>query len=260
MRFYYFSLFSWMAYVVLASIGIVLLWFLWTKALRLKVSNPVYWVLLVAIVVAPWTEELWIAYNFDRLCRKDAGVFINKTVEVDGFYDDTTGWGPRQLSESGYRFMESKDILAGGRLMRVERAGDAMRDRAIAWYTEKNPDKPRPDGQVIVQPISEREQVVVSPNGVDAWQVRFYVKVSARYHYKRTVASGTPVAHRITRSEDVVVDNETSEVLGRYADYGRGPYWFFISLGAPTIPCEETLAGTRKYGSLIYRAVLKPSK
>jgi hypothetical protein len=213
MRFYYISIFSWLAYAAVAFVSIVLLWLVWTRLLKLNTRNPAYWILVAAILIGPWVEELWIAYNFDRLCRKDAGVFITKTVEVDGFYDDTHGWRPDKLRTSGYKFMEGRD---GGTIWRHEYVGEEIRSRKI--------DKP-----------------------------------TARYRYK-TLNSHTPVAHQIKRFEDVVIDNLSGEVLGRYTNYYRGPFWFFVSLGAPTIPCEETQAGTRKYGALIYNAVLKPSK
>jgi len=210
MRFYYFSVFSWMAYGLYLVLVVGALSALWSKAFNLKLANPVYWILVAAITIGPWSEELWIAYNFDYLCRKDAGVFINKTVEVDGFYDDTTHWW-RQLAESKYKFVESKDYI-DKTLWRVERAGDEIRHFRI--------DKP-----------------------------------TARYHYKR-VDVHTPVAHQIKRFENVVVDSQSGEVLARYTDYSRGPYWFFISLGTASIECRET----RGKSSVVYYGVLKEGR
>jgi hypothetical protein len=70
------------------------------------------------------------------LCKKDAGIFVYKTVEVEGFYDDTTHWW-RQLIESNYQFVESRDNTYGG-LWRVERDGKGVRhfkiDRPTARY------------------------------------------------------------------------------------------------------------------------------
>jgi len=216
MRFYYFSLFSWMVYAVYGLIAIALISLLWTKLLKLKLRNPGYWILTAVALVAPWSEELWISYNFDQLCRKDAGIVINKTIEVDGFYDDTTHWW-RQLKESSkYTFVESRDS-ADGTYWRVERDGDQVRHFRIE-------------------------------------------KPTARYQYKRG-DNHTPVAHEIKRFENTVVDSQTGDVLGRYTNYRRGPYWFFISLGAPTIPCEEAEAGVRKHGTLsVFALTLKPSK
>jgi hypothetical protein len=226
-----------MAYAVVAAIGILILSLLWTKLTKLNPSHPVFWVLVAAIIVGPWVEEFWIAYNFDRLCRKDAGVFINKVMEVTGFYDDANGWGPRQLAESKYEFMESRDVRKS-RLIRVERADDAARNRALAWYSQTSPGEERPKELFIVHRISDKEEVAVSPNGVDAWRVTTIDRPTARYHRKRT-NSHTPVSHQVKRFEDIVVDSQTGEVLGRYTDYSRGPYWFFISLDLPSIECTE---------------------
>lgn len=254
MRFYYISIFSWMVYAAVALVAIVLLWLLWTRLFKLKTKNPVYWALIAAILVGPWVEELWIAYNFDRLCRKDAGVFINKTVEVDGFYDDTTGWGPRQLSESRYRFMESRDILTG-RLIRVDQADDNARQETLRWYSEKNPGKERAKDAFVVRQVNDREQIAVAPDGTAAWRVNVIDKPTAQYHYRR-VDSHRPTAHGVKRFENSVLDNRTGEVLARYTDYSRGPYWFFISMGAPSVECAET----KGKDPIVYRAALKPPK
>jgi hypothetical protein len=259
MRFYYFSIFSVMLYAGVISIAIVLLTMAWVWFLKFKLRNPLYWILVAALLVGPWVEELWIAYNFDRLCRKDAGVFINKTVEVEGFYDDTSGWGPRQLSESKYRFMESRDILSH-KLLRVERTDDESRDRALKWYSEKNPGQQRSSEQFIAHPLNDKEQVVVSPNGIDAWRVVTIDKPTARYQYK-TINSHTSVAHQIKRFEDIVFDSQSGEVLGRFVNYYRGAYWFFISLAAPTIPCREAETAVRERGTLsIFAFTLLPVK
>jgi len=215
MRFYYFSIFSWMAYAAVATLVIVLLWLIWTRAFKLSLKSPLYWGLVAAILVLPWSEELWIARNFDQLCRKDAGVFVHKTVEVDGFYDDTKHWW-RQLAESQYRFVESRDPTTN-KLWRVERAGEEVRHFSIE-------------------------------------------KRTARYEFKR-INVHTPVAHQIKRFEDVVTDTQTGEVIGRYVNYYRGPFWFWASLGVPTIPCVETESAVRKYGTLsMYALTLLPEK
>jgi hypothetical protein len=139
MGFYYISIFS------IALLGVVyglLLLVFWGIA-RLTRGVPGRKVLLavvgVVFLILPVAEELWIAWNFGQLCRKDAGLFIQKVVEVEGFYDDTTHWW-RQLAESKYQFMESRDNTYGG-LFRVERDGDGLRhfkiDRPTARYHYK---------------------------------------------------------------------------------------------------------------------------
>jgi hypothetical protein len=246
-----------MAYAVVAAIGILILSLLWTKLTKLNPSHPVFWVLVAAIIVGPWVEEFWIAYNFDRLCKKDAGLFINKVVEVDGFYDSTLRSAYELTSAGRYKFAEHPTEDRKG-TERVEPATATERERALAWYAERNPGRERPNDRSVFYPLNEKQTIAVLPNGIDAWKVTRLEKPTARHRY-RTINSHTPVAHRITRFEDVVDDVQTGEVLGRYVNYYRGAFWFFISLDAPTIPCEETRAGIRQYGSLIYGAVLRPA-
>jgi hypothetical protein len=254
MRFYYMSIFSLVFIAVIYAVAI----FLASKLLGKKFKGIVAWVVIAAILIAPWTEELWIAYNFGQLCRKDAGIFINKTVEVDGFYDSTMRSAYENTKPGRYRFVEHATEDRHG-FERVQRATEEERLRALAWYAENNPGKGRPKDRSIFQPLSEKEVVAVLPNDMDAWRITKLDKPTARYHY-RNVDLLRPVSHQIDRVEDVVVDVQTGDVLGRYVNYYRGPYWFFIHLSRPTIPCEETQVATRKYGSLIYPKVLIPVK
>lgn len=258
MLFYYFSLFSFIAYGVFVFIAIVLLWLVWTKLLRLRVRNLLYWVLIASIVIGPWGEELWIAYNFGRLCRKDAGLFIYKTAKVDGFYDDTTGWGPRQLAASGYEFVESRDILHK-KLLRVERANEASRVRVLEWYAQ-HPSEAHRDNQYLVYPVSDMEQLVVSPNRVNVWRVTTISHPTARYVYKWISGYPSPmVAQKIFRHEEAVIDTKVNETLGRYVRYGRLPSWIYIGLGPSDYACDGPDGGPQtKHSLLIYREVLRP--
>jgi|tagenome__1003787_1003787.scaffolds.fasta_scaffold20929793_3 hypothetical protein len=146
MRFYYFSIFSWFAYALYLWLLFIAFWLIWTKALKLRISNPGYWILITALALAPWGEELWIAYEFGQLCGKDAGVVISKTAQIDGFYDDTTHWW-RQLEESSYQFVESRDRITNT-LWRAERAGDEVRhfriDKPTARYHYTQPHEHTP--------------------------------------------------------------------------------------------------------------------
>ena len=257
MRFYYFSIFSVMLYAVVISVAIVLLTMAWVWLLKFKLRNPVYWILVAALLVGPWGEELWIAYNFDQLCRKDAGIVVNKTVEVDGFYDSTMRTAYELTKKAGYKFVEHPTEDRSG-TERVELATAAEREKALTWYAERNPGKDHPKDRAVFYPINDKVVVAVSPNG-DAWKVTKLDKPTAHYQYK-TINSHTPVAYKIKRLEDVVVDAQGGSVLGRYTNYYREAYWFYISLDTPTIPCAESVAATRKYGTLIYRSILKPEK
>lgn len=89
----------------------------------------------LALIALPIGEELWIAWKFGQAC-KHAGLSIYKKVQVDGFYDDTAHWW-RQLSESKFAFVESRDPLHQS-LWRAERTGNEIRhfkiDRPTARY------------------------------------------------------------------------------------------------------------------------------
>ena len=256
MRFFYASFLSQALWVVYCLIAIPLAWLIW-RGISGKLTILGACATGVITAALPWSEEWWIAYQFDTLCRRDAGIAIAKTVNVPGFFDGVNGWGVRQLSESEYQFIEWYDILSH-RLMRVERGVDAvLRDTALERYYEKHPRDER-RSKYVSNSISEKEQIIVSPNEVDAWRVTVIDKPTARYHYKR-IDYGKTVAHKIARSEDLILDTQTNEVLARRVDYGRGPYWFFVSLDNATMSCKETLMADQKYRSpLISRVVLLP--
>ncbi len=90
MRFYYISIFSVLLLGLIYLVGTGLLtWFgLWLRK-KWKRAWMVMVPLFLLLYAGPVAEEFWIAWNFDRLCKKDAGIFVYKTVEVDGFYDAT---------------------------------------------------------------------------------------------------------------------------------------------------------------------------
>jgi hypothetical protein len=209
---------------------------------------------VAAIIVGPWVEEFWIAYNFDRLCKKDAGLFINKVVEADGFYDSTRR-SAYELTRTGpYKFVEHATVDLKG-TEHVELATAIERQRALAWYEKQNPGRERQKDRSVFYPLNEKETIVVFPNGIDAWKVTKLDKPTARYQYRR-VDDHKPIVHQIKRFESVVADNQTEEILGRYTNYRRGPYSFFISLDAPTIECSE-LKGKDIF---VYPYVLKPTR
>lgn len=59
----------------------------------------------VLVLVAPWTDEVFIAQQFRNVCD-GAGVNIKRAVETDGFYDGTQRSGYELVERVGYRFME----------------------------------------------------------------------------------------------------------------------------------------------------------
>jgi hypothetical protein len=136
MGFYYFSLLSVPLLGVVYGLLLLLFWGVARVTRGMPGRAGLLGVVGAVFLVLPVAEELWIAWNFGQLCKKDAGLFVKKTVEVEGFYDDTTHWW-RQLAESKFQFVESRDNTYGG-LFRVERDGAGLRhfkiDRPTARY------------------------------------------------------------------------------------------------------------------------------
>ena len=227
MRFYYWSGLNWLILLPVYIVGaglITLLW--WRLAKRFKRVWIAILPLYAVLAVAPWLEELSIASNFGQLCKKDAGIFIYKTVEVEGFFDTTrtTHDGPRtpqgaeELDRSGYRFYE---------MVLPNRKG--------------GPDK-----------------VVHLEKSKGEWMARVLDDPTARYHYGKD--SGTQVAHKIQKQTSIVLDRKSQEILGRYVRYSREAPWFFISLGDPGLGCDGPDGGPKtKHSFLIYREILNPT-
>ncbi len=151
-------------------------------------------VLALAFLILPYADELWIAWRFSNLCE-DAGVHINRKVEVEGFVDATTREslayaeefvitdpGPiRDFDRAGYRFTES--LFSNGKVRHLERVPGGIRvtilDRPMARYVYKfaNP--------------------------------------------KREVAIGL----KLEKRETIIVDSKTEEVIGRETSFNRYPGW-----------------------------------
>ncbi|SRR5581483_8512868 len=150
MRFYYVSIFSVIFLGLIYAVGTALLVGLWYALRRWKSAWMLMLPLFVLLYIGPIAEELWISWNFGQLCKKDAGIFVYKTVKVEGFYDDTHSWTARRMREEpGYRFLEGRGDKSGKAIYwRHERAGDQIRsftiDHPTARYHYIRPDSHRP--------------------------------------------------------------------------------------------------------------------
>lgn len=230
MRFFYVSLFSLILLGLIYVFGTMFLVWL-GKTLRRRWDGA--WKLMVPLFlllyIGPIAEELWISWNFGQLCKKDAGILINKTVEVDGYYDSTAG------------LLKVYDPVLPVTAAHFDKRGYQFYEMSVVDRNEGT------------TKVAHFEKV----NGT--WIPTILKKPSARYHYKE-LASHLPVSHQVKKFERVVLDSEADEIVGRYLNYRRGAPWFFIALDRPTMPCDNTENDTRKYGSVIYHAVLKPLK
>lgn len=255
MGFYYVSIFS----IVPLGIAYGLLALIYWGVIRASRGTPARKTILSVVgavfLVLPVGEELWIAWNFGQACT-DAGTFIHKKVEVEGFYDDTMRGMTRLVGRPAYRFVESPDD--GGKVRRIEHASEAEKARALAWWMEKNPGNKPGANDWITQAVDDRVQVTVEMNTNFAWRITKLDRPTARYHF--SVDSGVQTAHKVGKQSSTVIDSQTGELLGQYTRYHREAPWFFISLGSPNQGCDGPDSGPHSTRSfLIYRDVLTPT-
>jgi hypothetical protein len=226
MRFYYWTGLSWLfllpVYIVGAGL-ITLLW--WRLAKRVKRAWAIIVPLYLVLAIGPWVEELWIAWNFGHLCKKDAGIFIYKTVEVEGFYDATRPTLPKPRTEQA-----AKDLDRGG----------------YRFYEMVFPDfKGGPSKVVHLEKV----------NGI--WTPTVLDRPAARYHY-RWPDFNNEVGHKIWRNSEAVVDMETDDTLAVSVRYGRQAPWFFVGLDRPGMSCPRPGEDPLKKPGALYKQVLLP--
>jgi hypothetical protein len=258
MRFYYISIISVILLFVIWFVGTGLLTWLGSSLRKSRKRVwPVMLPLFLLLYLAPIAEELWIAWNFGQLCKKDAGIFITQTVEVDGFFNES-GAGLDLVRPGNYKYIEAPNEDGAG-AKRLEFGNAQWAKAAIERFEDQNPEKSVDDRKYIRVDMDEKTQALVFLSNGDSWRMTKLDHPTARYHYK-TLATHLRVSHQIKKFEDAVVDQQTGDALGRYLNYYRGAPWFFVGLDRPTISCRETRDATRKYGRLIYRSVLMPPK
>jgi hypothetical protein len=225
MGFYYFSLLGTALALLLGFCAAGAFWLLWRGVLNRNISGKVFAISLPLFLLLPWSEELWIAYNFDRHCRQDAGIFVYKTVEVEGFYDAAreTHAGPR--SEEGARDLD--------------RDGYRFYEMVFSNY------RGGPNQIVHFEKIS----------GV--WKASVLDHPTARYHY-RWPHVDTPIGHKVDKIERVVVDSQTGELLARETKYRREAPWFYIGLDRPVILCPAPGKHPLEKHGAVFNLALKP--
>ena len=148
-----------------------------------------------------------------RLCEKDAGLTINKTVEAEGYYDATSIGVGANLIESTYQFIEfcnpnpnfTRAITVPGcwRVSKVKRNLGRCYER-LDKMLENNVVEPYPtflkDNCLAVKKID---------------------KPTARYSYHSNFKKWYPKERgsKFTRSDVFIQNDLTKEVLGRYVSY-----------------------------------------
>jgi hypothetical protein len=99
---------------------------------------------------------------------------------VEGFYDDTTHWW-RQLAESEYKFVESRDNTYGG-LYRVEKNGAEIKQFKIDRPTARHHFYTDPGVDIGHRLARQESRVVDSKSGELVGKYRVYIR-SAPWFY-----------------------------------------------------------------------------
>ncbi len=146
-----------------------------------------------------------------RLCEKDAGLKIYKTVEVDGYYD-TTG-NNMAVAETDYQFIEFcdnnpslTDLIPGPgcwRVSKVKRESGKCYERLDKKLAK-----------IVVAPYPEflKEHCIA---------VKKIEKPEARYSFNSDWRkwSGDDDVSKYTRTDVYIKDSKSSEILGRFVTY-----------------------------------------
>ena len=259
MRFFPWSPFSWLILGPLYLGGAAVIAFVcWLLAKTWKPAWLPAIPLLLVLAVAPLWEELGIAYNFGKLCKKDAGIFVYKTVEVEGFYDDTGGT-MGLVRDGGYQWAEGprRDGKGAYRLSK----GDAnLARQAMRQFEAENPGAKATDRSTLRVYVHPDVEVLVFPAKNESWRMQILEQPTARYHY-RWPSMSEAVSHKIVKGERVVLDDQTGEVLGRHLNYARKAPWFFVHLDRPNMGCMEVKEDARQRGNVFGpNMVLRPTR
>ena len=167
-----------------------------------------------------------------RLCEKDAGLTIYKTVEADGYYDAASIGVGANLIDSGYQFLEfcnddpkfTRAITEPGcwRVSKVKREPGRCYerlDKRLAKY--------------VVEPYSEflKDRCLA---------VEKIGKPMARYSYHDDFKKwySKDGISKFTRSDVYIQNDFTNEILGRYISYS-----YNIKPGHSTAKSCETFEG-----------------
>ena len=235
-----FGLFDYLIIAVIYALAATALFFGWLWLRRWRSWRLVIVPVALVALIAPWADEVWIAWRFGQLC-KDAGVHVYRKVETDGYYDaTTTGWSksevvtdPRQITDyenSGFRFRERNTSVSGHAPGKIS-------------HLEKYPD--------------------------GTWRITVIDRPMARYHYKHSYQPSPhvyeePMGWGLEKKEQIVIDTETKEVLGRDTRYRRYPS-FVTQLwakyfGSAVVGCDGPSDEPEKQKriGLLYRYVLIP--
>lgn len=154
--------------------------------------------------------------ELQRLCSIDAGFTIYKTVEAQGYYDDEKKSGAlRSLLSSGFRFIEFCDFNPNTLSILVE-PGCARYVKVDRKPGQCNPAVDKILYSAAVEPyVSFREKYCIGLQALPEPRARygFYSRLS-----QWTSEDGES---DYIRSESMLKEVSTQEVLGRYVSYSH---------------------------------------
>jgi hypothetical protein len=167
-----------------------------------------------------------------RLCEKDAGLTIYKTVEAEGYYDATSIGVGANLIDSDYQFFEfcnddpkfTRAITEPGcwRVSKVKRELEICYER-LDKMLAKNVVEPYPEFlknhclavEKLEKPEAEYKYEVES----EEWWIN--------------ESTGT----KMTSGTGRIINNKTGEVLGEGKNYVLFPKWYGSGRSLPSIHC-----------------------
>ena len=179
---------------------------------RLICYSSLAWPLLACSLQDPNLEEL------RRLCEKDAGVNIYRSVDADGYYDgEKKGGSLEVLVRSDFEFIEFCDenpVLK-----------TVLQEPGCARYTRVPADSGRCDPKVqhiLDNSAAERYAAFRKESCVE---LELLDKPEARYFYETDLKtwSAEDKSQRFTRIHVRISDTETTELMGEYISYSLVP-------------------------------------
>jgi hypothetical protein len=175
------ALYSWLVLFVCVLIEKLLLRRFSPKVCRSLLAPPA-----LVLLALPWVEEAWIVWHYNE-ARKDAGVWVYRQVEVEGFYDETLGGGWEYVKKYGFKFMETN----------ISNARTRYQEKVL--HIERPADLGMP---------------------FDQWSTTLLDRPTARYHvvyayHPRRHVHEEPIGWKLEKIEYRVIDSQTGEILGR---------------------------------------------
>lgn len=200
----------------------------------LRKSNKRWFILAPLIVICialPIADEIWISSNFNKLCQ-GAGVQVYEKVEVEGYLDST--------SQAGAYLVIEKIVSDPKAIKRFIEDGYSFKEKTLD------------DGTVRHLELVE-----------EGLEISIINKPRARYVFKYS-HNNEQIGYKIRKTEYVIIDAKTDEVIGKDTRYKRYPGfvdWLWIRFfDAGSRICEGTAPQPPELRHLLYHYVLIPIK